>query len=158
MLFKASLIIAFLSFVASKHVEDTEEDFEFDRIKVNQKYTQSPTGCACWFDLEGAVVEPDSCACCKPGGRQCGYPSHHFCHRIDKKDRRRGCQGSYFFIFPSKHLLLKKFFEKTGIKEAPFTLSEVGHPCHFDPSRKDCAWCTHGNEIPSFNILKLLLI
>lgn len=20
-------------------------------------------------------------------------------------------------------------------------MSEIGHPCHFDPDRRDCAWC-----------------
>lgn len=20
-------------------------------------------------------------------------------------------------------------------------MSEIGHPCHFDPNRRDCAWC-----------------
>ena len=30
----------------------------------------------------------------------------------------------------------------TGIKQRRYTISEIGHPCHFNRSRTDCAWCT----------------
>lgn len=93
-----------------------------DGAQVSQKYTKSPTGCACWFDLEGKILSPNSCACCKTGGRQCGYPIHNVCTKIGQKDRRTGCKG---------------------IKEWRYTLSEIGHPCSFDPTRNDCAWCTY---------------
>lgn len=99
---------------------------EIAENQVSKKYTKSPTGCACWFDLGGELLEPNSCACCKTGGRQCGYPRHNLCHKIDKQDSRTGCKG---------------------INEWRYTLSEIGHPCSFDPTRKDCAWCTHGKNI-----------
>merc|ERR1712012_716436 len=69
--------------------------YSVESASVSKKLTKSPTGCPCWFDLE-------------------------------------------------------------GINEWRHTLSEIGHPCSFDPTRNDCAWCTHdgfqcGNftELPS---------
>jgi len=96
--------------------------YSVESASVSKKLTKSPTGCPCWFDLEGKVLAPNSCACCKTGGRQCGYPRHNLCTNINRKDSRTGCNG---------------------INEWRYTLSEVGHPCSFDPTRNDCAWCTH---------------
>ena len=53
-----------------------------------------PTGCVCWFDLEGKLLAPNSCACCRPGGRQCGYPKQDLCTKITKDDDRTGCNGT----------------------------------------------------------------
>ena len=61
--------------------------------QVSKKYTRSPTGCVCWFDLEGKLLAPNSCACCRPGGRQCGYPRQNICTKITKDDDRTGCSG-----------------------------------------------------------------
>ena len=30
-----------------------------------------------------------------------------------------------------------------AVNQYRYTLSEIGHPCHFDPSRRDCAWCNY---------------
>ena len=65
------------------------------RNKPSNTYTLSNTGCACWFDLEGDLVPQNSCACCKPGGMQCGYPVHEYCHKLRGSDRRTGCKGTY---------------------------------------------------------------
>ena len=97
--------------------------------------------CPCWWDLEGILIdpatnEPFKCACCKNGGRQCGYPMHEWC--TNSKDVKRGCVGKYILIE------IKFYFSWTclGTANWPYTLSEIGYPCHFDRSRRDCAWCT----------------
>jgi len=81
--------------------------------------------CPCWWDLEGKLIDPKTnkpykCTCCKEGGIQCGYPMHRWC-TDDRSKVRTGCMG---------------------IKQRKYTISEIGHPCHFDRSRNDCAWCT----------------
>lgn len=70
--------------------------------------------CQCWWDLTRM-----DCACCKPGGMQCGFPMHEFCW----KETTIGCPG---------------------VKQNKFTLSEQGYPCHYDHSDKSCAWCAQG--------------
>lgn len=70
--------------------------------------------CQCWWDLTRM-----DCACCKPGGMQCGFPMHDKCWK--KTDI--GCPG---------------------ITQNKWTLSEEGHPCHWDHSDKSCAWCKQG--------------
>ena len=72
--------------------------YSVESASVSKKLTKSPTGCPCWFDLEGKVLAPNSCACCKTGGRQCGYPRHNLCTNINRKDSRTGCNGNYFFL------------------------------------------------------------
>lgn len=101
--------------------------------QVSKRYTRKPTGCVCWFDLEGKLLAPNSCACCKPGGRQCGYPRQNLCTKITSDDDRTGCNG---------------------ITDWRYTLSEIGHPCSFDPTRNDCAWCTYdGFQCGNFTAL-----
>jgi len=73
-----------------------------------------PANCQCWWDLTRM-----DCACCKPGGMQCGFPKHEFCW----KQTDIGCPG---------------------VNQNKFTLSEQGHPCHYDHSDKSCAWCAQG--------------
>lgn len=70
--------------------------------------------CQCWWDLTRM-----DCGCCKPGAMQCGYPKHKYCF----KQSAKGCPG---------------------VKQNKFTLSEQGHPCHYDHSDKTCAWCVKG--------------
>ena len=83
------LLILFGCFAFTEAIDE-----DLDRSnQVSAKYTKSPTGCACWFDLAGEVLAPDSCACCKNGGWQCGNPKQNWCTRIDKNDRRVGCKG-----------------------------------------------------------------
>lgn len=94
-------------------------------ISKRKTYPLSKRTCPCWWDLEGTQIDPNTnepykCACCKSGGRQCGYPMHEWCTK-DKKSNRRGCIGTANW---------------------QYTLSELGHPCHFDKSKTDCAWCT----------------
>ena len=53
-------------------------------------FTKSKKGCKCWWDLEGVLIDPDtnqpySCACCYPGGKQCGYPMHNWCTSAKSK-------------------------------------------------------------------------
>ena len=53
-------------------------------------YTQSKTGCPCWWDL----LRGNDCACCKDNGNKvgvpCGYPLHMYC----QNQRNRGCPGN----------------------------------------------------------------
>ena len=94
--------------------------------RKSPKLTLSKTGCKCWWDLEGQLIDPKtdkpySCACCKPNALQCGYPEHQRCEK-KKSGQKRGC---------------------IGIQGKGDTLSEIGFPCNFDPGRRDCAWCTY---------------
>ena len=43
-------------------------------------------GCPCWWDMTLGNI----CACCEPGGTQCGYPMHNECQEIKKYG---GCTG-----------------------------------------------------------------
>jgi len=78
------------------------------------KYTLSPTGCQCWWDITST-----DCACCKPdtNSMQCGFPMHNACWKKEKY----GCPG---------------------ICNNKYTLSTKGYPCYSDRLRTDCAWCT----------------
>ena len=92
-----------------------------------EDYTATSEGCHCWWDrsrqsIDPATNEAYSCACCKNGGRQCGYPMHMYCH-LPNSTLPIGCKG---------------------IKNQDFTLSEKGHPCHFNHDSHDCAWCVDG--------------
>jgi len=80
-------------------------------------YTNSSSGCACWFDLTRS-----DCACCEDGGVQCGAPLHNYCTKITP-GRQTGCLG-----VPASH----------------WTLSTTGYPCFWNTSRTDCAWCAAG--------------
>ena len=63
-------------------------------------FTKSKKGCKCWWDLEGVLIDPDtnkpySCACCYPGGKQCGYPMHNWCTSAKSKT---GCRRMYLLF------------------------------------------------------------
>merc|ERR1712142_1271698 len=86
-------------------------------------YTQSATGCPCWYDLFHAK----GCACCKQGGIQCGFPQHNKCKKDDRKNtERHGCNG---------------------IPENRHTLSMAGYPCPWNPNDRTCAWCANGAKL-----------
>ena len=123
---------------------DIEERDEFLGKNLNKlptgmpgwarRFTRSKTGCPCWWDLEQKLTDPTTnapyvCACCKPNALQCGYPEHQRCEK-KKSGQRRGCNG---------------------VQAKGETLSEIGFPCNFDPTRRDCAWCTYGKKINSFS-------
>ena len=60
-------------------------------------YTETSEGCHCWWDRSHQSIDPDtneaySCACCKNGGRQCGYPMHMYCH-LQNSTLPTGCNG-----------------------------------------------------------------
>jgi len=80
-------------------------------------YTQTNTGCPCWFDLNRS-----DCACCTTDGVQCGAPMQEWC-TSKKEGRQSGCLG-----VPANH----------------WTLSTTGYPCFWNTSRTDCAWCAPG--------------
>ena len=83
-------------------------------------FTQTNTGCPCWFDLTR-----DDCACCEAGSVACGAPMHQWCTSVEQ-GRRTGCLG-----VPANH----------------WTLSTTGFPCYWNTSRTDCAWCAPGGKI-----------
>ena len=72
----------------------------FDRADTTQfeNYTDTRTGCSCWFDpLEQLTdyVDPESCACCKNNGTQCGYPMHTWCQAtVSNGTEQTGCEGA----------------------------------------------------------------
>ena len=55
-------------------------------------YTESTSGCPCWWDLTKGM----ECACCKDRGRRlgvpCGYPLHMYCQ--GKTNWGWGCPGT----------------------------------------------------------------
>ena len=75
---------------------------DIERADTSQfeDYTESQSGCACWFDpLEELTdyVEAGSCACCKNNGTQCGYPMHKWCQATASSgSEQHGCEGTYF--------------------------------------------------------------
>jgi len=81
------------------------------------QYTQTNTGCPCWFDLTRS-----DCACCQNDGVACGAPMHQWCTSREE-GRVSGCLG-----VPAPH----------------WTLSTTGYPCYWNTSRTDCAWCAAG--------------
>ena len=69
---------------------------------------------------------------------------HRWC-TDDRSKVRTGCMGKNkgsprqpinIFVSVSQILI------PLGIKQRKYTISEIGHPCHFNRSRTDCAWCT----------------
>jgi len=85
-----------------------------DPFKPYRKYTKENTGGECWWD-----ISRDDCAVCKPGFKACGFldddtPLHKWCYKSQ--------------VCPDM--------------PTPQTRSTQGHPCFFDHSRTDCAWCT----------------
>ena len=51
---------------------------------------------------------------------------------------------SFLFIHLITHSILKKITSNMiflGIKNRAHTLSEKGHPCHYNPAKKNCGWC-----------------
>jgi len=88
--------------------------------KKYRKYTESTTGCPCWWDLTNL----DGCACCKEVNNkkviQCGYPAHMYCY----EDKKKGCPD---------------------VPKSEHTLSTKGMPCYFENGRSgECAWCVKG--------------
>jgi len=101
--------------------------------KYFKKFTKSRSGCPCWFDLGRG----NDCACCKGTGIQCGSPMESFCQRdATQPTERKGC--------------------KYGIRNWAHTLSETGHPCHYDTEDKSCGWCALGslqcNALANWNV------
>merc|ERR1711874_711763 len=72
------------------------------------------SNCECWFDITRT-----DCGCCKGNGVQCGDPVSQYCY----KPTPFGCPG---------------------VANAKYTPSQTGHPCFWDHSIMDCAWCTPG--------------
>ena len=50
------------------------------------------------------------------------------------------------FFFPVKKAIYRSWYLCLGwwnkVNNYRYTLSEIGHPCHWDPSNRNCAWCT----------------
>jgi len=88
---------------------------------IFEEFTEKSTGCPCWFDLKRT-----DCACCKDGDEvlQCGAPMHQYCYK-KTEGRQRGCPG---------------------VPSAQWTLSNTGHPCVWNNTRTDCAWCARGGS------------
>ena len=69
---------------------------------------------------------------------------HRWC-TDDRSKVRTGCMGKNNQGPDSglaSRLKCNSTYFHLGIKQRKYTISEIGHPCHFDRSRTDCAWCT----------------
>ena len=54
------------------------------------------------------------------------------------KERKLFKGGNYM----RKYGISFSFWMYIGTANWQYTLSELGHPCHFNKSKTDCAWCT----------------
>merc|ERR1711915_339725 len=118
-------LVLLAALVAPSHQE--EDEIPTTIPEIYEPYTNSTTGCPCWWDL----TKETECACCntdvtdKKGKpvevMACGAPQHHFCHRKSV----RGCPG---------------------VPNRAHTLSQMGFPCFHKRGREErsCAWCVPG--------------
>ena len=80
--------------------------------RKSPKLTLSKTGCKCWWDLEGKLIDPKtdkpySCACCKPNGKQCGYPQHNWCTH---KKSKTGCKAVNHFRYTLSEVITLQLY------------------------------------------------
>jgi hypothetical protein len=121
-LFQSTSRTKFLIKITAYYIGTLVQVAQEDKVRLLEPCS---SGCLCWFDLKGTLIDPKtkkpySCGCCPDGYRTCGAPLHQFCSKINPDGWQRGCHGD-------------------GL-----TLSEVGFPCYFHSSWRDCAWCAHG--------------
>ena len=103
-------------------------DFEESVADEYAPFTESNSGCACWFDPLQLFMSAGDCACCKSNGVQCGYPMQKWCQpKPDDGVEPVGCKG-----------VVSRFD----------TLSTRGGYCHFnDTPTFDCAVCVPGRHL-----------
>merc|ERR1711860_55640 len=81
-------------------------------------WTKATTGCQCYFDKSR-----NDCACCQPGGCQCGSKFKNQCVRCGYANHCGKVMAKNPFIVDG------------------FTSTQSGCPCPFNKKQKDCACC-----------------
>ena len=136
------LLVALAAAATEDELESKATKCPKDKVNKKQlanlkKYTakkpngQSDLSCPCWWDLTR-----NNCACCRNGGKQCGFPMHKYCQ--SPKSARK--VNYSWFSDHTGHSTVQGL-GCVGIPNYKFTLSSRGFPCYFDLSRTDCAWC-----------------
>jgi len=121
--------------------------FQYDKCKDCVDFTQSNTGCPCWFDITM------NCACCKNDGVQCGYPMHNYCWPKTKFIKRgRDYSKLGMGCFDKKGNGTRN--SGIGVASPMNTISATGHPCPWNTTDTSCSFCAVGNWIcpEEFNV------
>merc|ERR1712203_461150 len=102
------LLVALAAAATEDELESKATKCPKDKVNKKQlanlkKYTakkpngQSDLSCPCWWDLTR-----NNCACCRNGGKQCGFPMHKYCQSPKSARKGLGCVGIPVLLRPEQ--------------------------------------------------------